>query len=84
MYLAYSPPEMLPTTTLTQPKTSNTAAAKSSNKLRKRSTSQTSPTLSRALQSHAMDPDLWWWAGLTMTGIGGLLYFGPRRMGISI
>lgn len=31
-----------------------------------------------------VDADWWWWVGLTMTGVGGLMYFGPRRMGIQI
>ena len=28
-----------------------------------------------------VDTDRFWWVGMTMTGVGGLLYFGPRRMG---
>ena len=31
-----------------------------------------------------INADRLWWVGLAMTGVGGLLYLGPRRMGIQI
>lgn len=31
-----------------------------------------------------INADRLWWIGLAMTGLGGLLYLGPRRMGIQI
>ena len=29
-----------------------------------------------------IDADRLWWVGLALTGVGGLLYLGPRRLGI--
>ena len=92
MYLVYSPPEMLPTTTLNPTSTTSGAA---------RSTSTSSSKLKRSLGLdrdlnsmvemtakttgvNPMNPDHVWWMGLTLTGVGGLLYFGPRRMGMQI
>lgn len=31
-----------------------------------------------------INADRVWWIGLTFTGIGGLLYFGPRRLGLRL
>lgn len=31
-----------------------------------------------------INADRLWWIGLTLTGIGGLLYFGPRRLGLRL
>lgn len=31
---------------------------------------------------HHINADRLWWIGLAMTGVGGLLYLGPRRMGM--
>ena len=86
MYLAYRPPQMLPTTTLNP--TATASAAGKSNKV-KRGLSQGVPINWKAsgkgsYAHETMNPDRWWWMGLTFTGVGGLLYFGPRRMGIQI
>lgn len=93
MYLVYSPPTMLPTTTL-NPTVSATSGASStstsSSKLKRGldfgGSAREVPTnwkVSRKAGMDAMNPDHWWWVGLTMTGVGGLLYFGPRRMGFN-
>jgi hypothetical protein len=58
MYLAYRPPQMLPTTTLNPMPTASATGKSNSDKL--------------------------WWFGLGLTGLGGLLYMGPRRMGIHL
>jgi hypothetical protein len=76
MYLVYSPPQMLPTQTLNP-----TLAAGSPTAKAKREIPREVPTnFKMGVQSSVMNPDGWWWMGLTFTGIGGLLYFGPRRM----
>ena len=33
---------------------------------------------------HKFNADRLWWIGLGMTGLGGLLYLGPRRMGVQL
>ncbi|GAB7339817.1 hypothetical protein MBLNU457_6360t1 [Dothideomycetes sp. NU457] len=93
MYLAYSPPLMLPTTTL-NPTATPTATSKSKVKrglnqgMAADGLNQGVPInwkMAKGSYAHeALNPDRWWWIGLTMTGVGGLLYFGPRRMGIQI
>lgn len=86
MYLVMSPPQMLPTTTL-HPAT--TAAAAATGKA-KRSLDREVPLNWKLKlegkdgETHLVqhiDADRLWWIGLTMTGVGGLLYLGPRRMG---
>lgn len=91
LYLQYSPPQMLPTTTL-NPITSATPASK----MKKRGVDGLSAEvplnwkakLETGLDGHEMvrhiNADYLWWIGLSMTGIGGLIYLGPRRMGVQI
>ncbi|MGI4794093.1 MAG: hypothetical protein ACRYG8_08430 [Janthinobacterium lividum] len=86
MYLAYSPPLMLPTTTLNPTGSQASATAKSS-KLKRSlglGASREVPVNWKMSRKAGIDPDHWWWAGLAMTGVGGLLYFGPRRMGMHL
>lgn len=85
MYLVYSPPQMLPTSTL-NPTASATAGATAtgSSKLRKRDEVPLNFKMTQRRAHQVMNPDRWWWIGLTLTGVGGLMYFGPRRMGISL
>lgn len=87
MYLVYSPPQMLPTTTLNP----ITATATSTGKA-KRGLEQEVP-LNWKLKfeqkeavdmAHLINADRLWWIGLGFTGIGGLLYFGPRRLGLRL
>ncbi|KAK4984883.1 Reversal of tor2 lethality [Elasticomyces elasticus] len=89
MYLAYSPPQMLPTQTLNPTSTSSAAGSKStstSNSKARRGLNMEVPinwkmeSQKQGLQS--MNADAWWWFGLGMTGLGGILYFGPRRMAL--
>ncbi|GAM84961.1 hypothetical protein ANO11243_029640 [Dothideomycetidae sp. 11243] len=93
MYLAYNPPQMLPTSTL-NPTASGTGAAASStgksSRKAKRGVDFEVPSSWKmddrkaSVVRTAMDPDYWWWVGMAFTGVGGLLYFGPRRMGIQL
>ncbi|KAK5107773.1 hypothetical protein LTR62_000697 [Meristemomyces frigidus] len=90
MFLVYSPPQMLPTTTLNPTTASATAGAKSTAKAKaKRDLDPQQPAL-RLYEDrekgvvHHIDAERLWWLGLAMVGVGGLLYLGPRRMGISL
>lgn len=83
MYLVYSPPMMLPTSTLNP--TSAAGVSATAKAKAKRGLDREVPTnFKMKAQSQVMNPDRWWWMGLTFTGLGGLLYFGPRRMGIQL
>lgn len=88
MYLVYSPPQMLPTTTLHPP--SATASSSSGSKA-KRALDMEVPLnwkIKMGDDQHMtvqhINADRVWWIGLAMTGVGGLLYLGPRRMGIHL
>ena len=80
MFLAYKPPQMLPTQTL-NPTPSQTGAA---------ATSTSGSKIRRGLDDHAaplpmnhrvirtgkpIDADKWWWVGVGMTALGGVGYF---------
>ena len=84
LYQISTTPEMLPTTTLNTPSTSSTEAARRSKRtapaLEKRGAMESLRT--HGLVVHRINADRLWWIGLAMTGIGGLLYLGPRRMGL--
>ncbi|KAK5127795.1 hypothetical protein LTR85_004911 [Meristemomyces frigidus] len=92
MYLVYSPPQMLPTTTLNP--TSATATSTSASKA-KRGLGELDNEVPLNWKPqffggenkdvvHHINADRLWWIGLAMTGVGGLLYLGPRRMGIQL
>ncbi|KAF7198521.1 Protein ROT1 [Pseudocercospora fuligena] len=97
LYLVRSPPEMLPTTTL-NPTNTGTAAggSKATSKAKaKRGLDYPEVPLNwKAKYEQGMiggsdmvqriNADRLWWIGLTFTGIGGLLYFGPRRLGLRL
>lgn len=82
---------MLPTTTLHPVKATATASAAATNKAR-RGLDDEIPAqwIDRLKQPQAIDivqrvdTDRLWWIGVGMTGVGGLLYFGPRRLGIRL
>lgn len=84
MYLRYSPPEMLPTTTLNPLKA--TATGKSKRDLGGKSIDWMKPLKQPETIDlvQRIDTERLWWIGLSMTGIGGLLYLGPRRLGMRI
>lgn len=93
MYLVYSPPQMLPTSTLNPTATSGAASATSGSKV-KRGLGDAEVPINWKLKLegtqggndvvHHINADRLWWIGLGMTGVGGLLYLGPRRMGIQL
>lgn len=90
MYQVYKPPEMLPTTTL-NPTNTATATAGATGKA-KRGLDREVPldwklkfdNRETREMVHRINADRLWWIGLGFTGIGGLLYFGPRRLGLRI
>lgn len=75
LYLAYTPAQMLPTSSLTTGAKA-TAASKSSNKI-KRANEVFTPLKRRMLgqKPDHMDADRWWWVGVGMTAAGSILYF---------
>lgn len=83
MYLVYRPPQMLPTMTLnpTAPATTAgpvpTAAAGAKVKRTAAAEELFTPMNQNVLskKTTAINVDRWWWVGVTMTGVGGLLYF---------
>lgn len=93
MYLVYSPPQMLPTITLNP---TAAAAAPTATSAKKAKKVRRALGLDREVPVNfkesgwgkgaevvqRVDTDRFWWVGLSMTGVGGLLYFGPRRMGL--
>lgn len=99
MYLAYRPPQMLPTTTLNpiaaatgSGSASSTSTGKSNSKrgldaevpLNWKLQLERQGSSSSQHVVHSINADRLWWLGLGMTGLGGLLYMGPRRMGIRL
>lgn len=88
MYQLYNPPQMLPTTTLNALNTATaTATAKAKRGLDGGDVVPLNWKSKYEQQDHMVhriNTDRLWWVGLAFTGIGGLLYFGPRRLGIRI
>lgn len=81
MYLAYKPPQMLPTVTL-NPTSSGTGSAPKATGKSKRSVEGlegfTEPLDKHVVSKTGKEPidaDKWWWIGVSMTGLGGLLYY---------
>ena len=77
LYLAYSPPEMLPTQTLNPTTVSSSAGAKATTKF-KRSTDEITLPMNHKVLNRRREPipaDRWWWFGVFLTGSGAVLYF---------
>ncbi len=83
MYLAYKPPQMLPTQTLNPTTASTTSGARSTatggGKV-KRGFGEDPPHVvvkekTLIKRSEPVNADKWWWIGVGMTGVGSVLYF---------
>ncbi|CAI6337191.1 unnamed protein product [Periconia digitata] len=70
LYLAMSPPTMLPTTTLHQ-----TSTPTPTNSKNKRSEFPFSPSALSKRSPQQLQADRWWWFGVVLTATGGTLYF---------
>ncbi|KAH9868859.1 hypothetical protein J1614_007934 [Plenodomus biglobosus] len=71
LYLAQSPPKMLPTTTL-NPLTTATAKP---GKVKRGELPSPNDVLFKRTMPGAYRADYWWWFGVLMTASGGVLYF---------
>ena len=80
MWLAYTPPQMLPTITLNPTTATQTGGAQPTKKS-KRSLDELEelelPLNKRSIHQRAqtIDADRWWWIGLGITALGGVGYF---------
>jgi len=77
LYLAYRPPQMLPTTTL-NPLTTASAAPTGGSRVRRALADEiVLPLNHKVLRQYKASQtlDLWWWFGVAATGLGGVLYF---------
>ncbi|PVH94270.1 hypothetical protein DM02DRAFT_633866 [Periconia macrospinosa] len=70
LYLAMSPPTMLPTTTLNPTNTPTPSSTK-----QKRSEFSFSPSVLSKRSPQQQRADRWWWLGVVLTMTGGTLYF---------
>ena len=81
MYLAYNPPQMLPTSTLNPTATATGASSTATSKLKRALglTDQNQPPLdyNKLKEKYGawVEPDRWWWIGIGATGFGSFLYF---------
>ena len=73
LYLAMSPPQMLPTTTLNPLTTSTPGGAKATGKVRRSELPLNHRIDKRTPQMQ--QADRWWWFGVFLTASGGVLYF---------
>jgi hypothetical protein len=79
MYLAYSPPQMLPTTTL-NPTSSATSTSKAKAKRGLVQEEEVIPLninakhIKRGIEKAPVDANLIWWTGIGMTLFGGVAY----------
>lgn len=80
MYLAYRPPQMLPTETLHPATATGSGGAKSTgkSKVKRGLSADNAEAISEKILfkgNEPIDADRWWWIGVGMTGLGGVLYF---------
>ena len=85
MFLAYTPPQMLPTSTLNPTATATGAAGKPTSKSRvKRTVDEETGEKIVPLNKNAIltpnepyNADRWWWVGIGLTAVGTMLYMYP-------
>ncbi|KAF2636791.1 hypothetical protein P280DRAFT_472689 [Massarina eburnea CBS 473.64] len=70
LYLALTPPSMLPTSTL-NPLTTATAGSKATSKVKR----DTSPLKRTIMEKRSAKADYWWWFGVGLTATGGTMYY---------
>ena len=80
MYLAYKPPQMLPTQTLNPTASSTDAPAKSSGQAKRdyEGLEGFAEPLNKDILIKRREPinaDRWWWIGVGITGLGGVAYY---------
>lgn len=86
MYMVYSPPQMLPTSTL-NPLMTSIAGSQAASKLKRRTLPERRPlSWKKTFEGdkqvlYQINADRIWWIGLGTTGVGALLYLGPRSLG---
>ncbi len=85
MFLAYNPPQMLPTSTLNPTATSTAPAGRPTSQSRvKRTTDDEAGETIEPLNKKAIltptepfNADRWWWVGVGLTAVGTMLYMYP-------
>ena len=80
MYIAYSPPQMLPTQTLNPTSAAATGGAKATGKTKSKRglfAAYDGPMNKNVVgkRDGVINADKWWWIGVGMTAIGGVGYF---------
>jgi len=73
MYIAYKPPQMLPTSTL-DPTGSATASTQATGISKMKRGLGIFPEVPKVNNNVWVDADRWWWFGVGATGLGSLLY----------
>jgi len=78
MYMAYNPPQMLPTQTLNPTPTATGAKATGASRIKRDVTGQQIlEPLNKNVKFYSNEPidaDKWWWIGVAMTAVGGVAY----------
>lgn len=77
MYLAYQPPQMLPTQTLNPTSTSGQAQATGNSRVKRDLSHEYIEPLNKNIvitPKEPINPDRWWWIGMGLTAVGGVAY----------
>ena len=85
MFLAYTPPQMLPTSILNPIATSSAPTGKptSNSRVKRAIDDGSGDTIERLYKkviltpSEPFNPDRWWWVGIGLTAVGTMLYMYP-------